>query len=102
MQRKKKRQDMVLYLLELLNIDVQLTTELRFGMREGRDLRAQCTTPSSLVIGGPTLLLILGRETLDLCVLAAEEGFVVKLACIELLTDGLQLSTKPDTRSANT
>lgn len=89
------------YLLKLLNINVQLTTELRFGVREGRDLGTQSTTPSSLVIGSSALLLILGSETLDLGVLTAEEGFVMEFAGIKLLADGLQLRTKARGKSAN-
>lgn len=70
-------------------------------MREGRDLRAQCTTPSSLVVGSSALLLILGCETLDLGVLTAKEGFVMEFAGIELLADGLQFRTKPSGKLAN-
>jgi hypothetical protein len=70
-------------------------------MREGRNLRAQGSTASGLIVGCSALLLILGRETLNLGVLATKEGFVMKLACIELLTDGLQLCTKAKRRLAN-
>lgn len=77
------------YLLELLNVDIQLAPQLGFGMRKSRHLRAEGTTTGSFVFSSAALFLVLGRQALYLGIFAAQERFIMQLSHFKLFADGL-------------
>lgn len=68
------------YLFELLNVDVELRTKFRFGVREGIDLIVQGPIASCFSIGSSTLDFVLGRYVSNLGVAVAENGLEVHFA----------------------
>jgi hypothetical protein len=77
------------YLLELLNVNIQLAAQLGFGMRKRRHLRTEGSTTRGFVFSSAALLLVLGRQALYLGIFAAQERFIMQLSHFELFADGL-------------
>lgn len=75
--KPQKRKGKQAYLLELFDVDVELTAKFRLRVGEGGNLRAQSTATGCFALRSAALFFIFRSETLDLGVLATEEGFVV-------------------------
>lgn len=79
----------VAYLFELFHVDVELAAEFGLGVREGRDLGAECAASGGLIFCGPALLFELGIERGDFRIFDAQDRFVVKLAKLVLFAESL-------------
>ena len=65
-------------------------------MGEGGNLSAQGATARGFVFSSSALFLILGGNALDLQIFAAKKALVMNLTHIKLVTDSLELMTKPE------
>jgi hypothetical protein len=82
------------YLLELLNVDIQLAAQLGFGMRKSRHLRTERTTTGRFVFSSAALFFVLGSQTLYLGIFAAQERFIMQFSHFELFADGLNFGAQ--------
>lgn len=83
------------YLLEFFDIDIELTSKLRLGMGERRNLRAECTGSVGSCLVTFSFVLALSIEVLCLGIFLSDNSLEVLFAKSRVLVICLPLGLEP-------